>query len=51
VLETAAALAPREASIWYQLAQVYQSAGDPLKSSAAMRHFERLRAIYGVSPK
>ena len=51
VLEAAAALAPRDASIWYQLAQVYQSAGDPLKSSAAMRHFERLRAIYGVSPK
>ncbi|MGH9631091.1 MAG: tetratricopeptide repeat protein, partial [Bryobacteraceae bacterium] len=50
-LESAAAVAPRDASIRYQLARAYKSVGnDPAKSAAAMRDFERLRAIYGVSP-
>lgn len=47
VLESAALLAPRDASIRYQLSRVYQSAGDAMKSAAALRDFERLRAIYG----
>jgi protein O-GlcNAc transferase len=46
-LELAAVLAPRDASIRYQLARMYQSAGDTSKSGAARREFERLRAIYG----
>lgn len=46
-LESAAVLAPRDASIRYQLARMYQSAGDTAKSTAARREFERLRAIYG----
>jgi tetratricopeptide (TPR) repeat protein len=47
VLESAAVLAPRDASIRYQLARFYQSVGDAMKSTAALRDFERLRAIYG----
>lgn len=50
VLERAAMLAPRDASLRYQLARVYQSLDEPAKSGAAMREFERLRTIYGVSP-
>ena len=46
-LESAAMLAPRDASIRYQLARMYQSAGDATKSTGALREFERLRAIYG----
>lgn len=49
-LESAAALAPRDASIRYQLARVYQSVGDAAKSAAALQDFERLRVIYGVNP-
>jgi predicted Zn-dependent protease len=49
-LEAATLLAPRDASIRYQLARAYESAGDHAKSAAAIRDFERLRAIYGVSP-
>jgi protein O-GlcNAc transferase len=48
-LESAAVLAPRDASIHYQLARAYQSVGDPAKSAAALRNFERLRAIYGLN--
>jgi tetratricopeptide (TPR) repeat protein len=50
VLELAAALAPRDASIRYQLVRAYQSAGDSAKSAAALREFERLRGIYGLGP-
>ena len=46
-LESAAVLAPRDASIRYQMARAYQSVGDTARSSAALREFERLRAIYG----
>lgn len=50
-LESAATVAPRDASIQYQLARAYKSAGeDAAKSAAAMQEFERLRAIYGLSP-
>jgi tetratricopeptide (TPR) repeat protein len=48
-LESAAALAPRDPSIQYQLARAYQSLGDSAKSAAALRNFERLRAIYGLN--
>lgn len=47
-LESAAVLAPRDASIRYQLTRVYQTLGDPAKSTTALRDFERLRAIYGL---
>jgi tetratricopeptide (TPR) repeat protein len=50
VLESAALSAPREASIRYQLARLYRLMGDHDKSSAALDDFERLRAIYGLSP-
>jgi tetratricopeptide (TPR) repeat protein len=50
VLESAALSAPREASIRYQLARLYRLMGDHAKSSAALDDFERLRAIYGLSP-
>jgi tetratricopeptide (TPR) repeat protein len=50
VLERAAMLAPRDASIRYQLARAYKTMHEPAKSEAALREFERLRLIYGVSP-
>jgi tetratricopeptide (TPR) repeat protein len=50
VLESAALVAPRDASVRYQLVRLYQSIGEPAKSSAAFREFERLRAIYGQAP-
>lgn len=49
-LESAAMLAPRDPSIRYQLVRAYQSTGDAAKSAAALRDFERLRAIYGANP-
>jgi tetratricopeptide (TPR) repeat protein len=49
-LEAAAGLAPRDASIRYQLARGYQAVGDTTKYTRALNEFERLRAIYGVSP-
>ncbi|MBC8165142.1 MAG: hypothetical protein H7Y20_04615 [Bryobacteraceae bacterium] len=49
-LELAQVLAPRDASIRYQLAREYKSVGDAAKSAAALREFERLRAIYGSNP-
>ena len=49
VLESAAAVAPRDASVRYQLARAYKTAGDQTQSTAAMREFHRLRAIYGIN--
>lgn len=49
-LEAAAALAPRDASLRYQLWRLYQSAGEREKAAAALRDFERLRTIYGIAP-
>lgn len=49
-LEAAAALAPRDASMRYQLWKLYQSTGEHQKSAAARRDFERLRAVYGIGP-
>jgi tetratricopeptide (TPR) repeat protein len=37
VLESAALVAPRDASVRYQLVRLYQSIGEPAKSSAAFR--------------
>ena len=47
-LESAAALAPRDASTQYQLYRAWQSLGNATKASAAFREFERLRAVYGL---
>jgi len=49
-LESAAVLAPRDASIQYQLVRAYGSVGATAKSETALREFERLRAIYGLGP-
>ena len=49
VLEFAAAGAPRDASIRYQLARAYKTLGDQTKSTAAMQEFQRLRSIYGAN--
>ncbi|HYI93064.1 MAG TPA: hypothetical protein VEX68_05950 [Bryobacteraceae bacterium] len=49
-LESAAVLAPRDASIQYQLVRAYRSIGATAKSEAALRDRERLRAIYGLAP-
>jgi tetratricopeptide (TPR) repeat protein len=48
-LEFAAAGAPRDASIRYQLARAYKTIGDQTKSTAAMQEFQRLRSIYGAN--
>lgn len=50
-LESAAALAPRDASIQYQLYRAWQSLGDATKAAAAFGEFERLRAVYGLQPR
>jgi tetratricopeptide (TPR) repeat protein len=50
-LESAAALAPREASTQYQLYRAWQSLGDSAKAGMALREFERLRDVYGVQPR
>jgi tetratricopeptide (TPR) repeat protein len=50
-LESAAALAPRDASTQYQLYRAWQSLGNATKASAALREFERLRAVYGLQPR
>jgi tetratricopeptide (TPR) repeat protein len=50
-LEQAAALAPRDASIQYQLYRAWRSLGDASKAAAAFREFERLRAVYGLQPE
>ncbi len=50
-LESAAALAPRDASTQYQLFRVWKSLGDATKAAAALREFERLRAVYGLQPQ
>jgi tetratricopeptide (TPR) repeat protein len=50
-LESAAALAPRDASTQYQLYRAWQSLGNATKAAAAFREFERLRAVYGLQPR
>lgn len=49
-LEAAASVAPRDASIRYQLARLHREAGEAARSESALREFERLRAIYGTAP-
>jgi predicted Zn-dependent protease len=46
VLELAALVAPRDASVRYQLARAYKTVGDQKQSTAAMSEFQRLRSIY-----
>ena len=48
-LELALRLAPRDATIRYQLWRAYKAKGELEKSAAALREFERLRAIYGLN--
>jgi tetratricopeptide (TPR) repeat protein len=50
-LETAAVLAPRDASTQYQLFRAWQSLGNATKADAAFRRFERLKAVYGLQPR
>jgi len=50
-LERAAAAAPRDASTQYQLYRAWQLLGNATKASAALREFERLRAVYGLQPQ
>jgi len=50
VLEKAAALAPADATVHYQLFRLYQSEGQPQKAAAARSEFQRLQAIYGIQP-
>ena len=50
-LESAAVLAPRDASTQYQLYRTWQSLGNATKAAAAFREFERLRAVYGLQPQ
>jgi tetratricopeptide (TPR) repeat protein len=50
-LESAASLAPRDAAIQYQLYRAWQRMGQPAKADAALKRFERLRAIYGLQPQ
>ncbi len=47
-LESAAGLAPRDASTQYQIYRAWKSLGDAAKAAAALREFERLRAVYGL---
>ena len=50
-LESAAALAPHDASTHYLLYRACQASGDSRKASAALAEFERLRTIYGLQPQ
>jgi predicted Zn-dependent protease len=50
-LERAAASAPRDASTQYQLYRAWQLLGNETKAAAALREFERLRAVYGLQPQ
>src|SRR5262249_44680367 len=50
-LESAAALAPRDASTQYQLYRAWQLLGNAPKAAAAFREFERLRAVYGLQAR
>ena len=50
-LENAAKLAPREASIQYQIYRTCRSLGESAKAADALREFEHLRAIYGLQPQ
>lgn len=47
-LELAAQLAPRDATVPYQLWRAYQAIGEPAKAAQAKAAFERLRSIYGM---
>lgn len=49
-LEAAAKLAPRDASILYQLAREYQNAGDTLRWRQTLAEYTRIRGIYGAAP-
>jgi predicted Zn-dependent protease len=50
-LQSAAELAPRDASTQYQIYRAWKSLGDATKAAAAFREFERLRAVYGLQPQ
>lgn len=50
ILESVTRTAPRDATIHYLLWQAYKARGELEKSTAALREFERLRAIYGTNP-
>ncbi|HMF76937.1 MAG TPA: tetratricopeptide repeat protein [Bryobacteraceae bacterium] len=50
-LENAAKLAPREASIQYQIYRTCRSLGEHSKAANALREFEHLRAVYGLQPQ
>ncbi len=50
-LESAAALAPRDASTQYQLYRAWQLLGNAPKAAAAFQEFERLRAVYGLQAR
>lgn len=50
VLELAVRVAPRDASVRYQLSRAYRTVGDQTRSTAAMVEYERLRSIYGTNP-
>lgn len=47
-LEEAARLAPRDATVPYQLWRAYQAGGDTEKAAKAQAAFERLRSTYGM---
>lgn len=46
-LETAEAIAPRDASIAYRLYRIYLAAGQKEKAESALRRHNELRSIYG----
>jgi tetratricopeptide (TPR) repeat protein len=50
-LESAAVLAPQDAAIHYQLYRTWQTLGQQTKAAAALKQFERIRAIYGIQPQ
>ncbi|MEP6538753.1 MAG: tetratricopeptide repeat protein [Bryobacteraceae bacterium] len=50
-LENAAKLAPRDASIQYQIYRTWSSLGETARAADALREFERLRAVYGLQPQ
>jgi tetratricopeptide (TPR) repeat protein len=50
-LESAAHLAPQDAAIHYQLYRIWQTLHQQTKAAAALKKFERIRAIYGIQPQ
>jgi tetratricopeptide (TPR) repeat protein len=50
-LESAAHLAPQDAAIHYQLYRTWQTLDQQTKAVAALKEFERIRAIYGIQPQ